>query len=285
MNFCDHGDPWITVGMPVYNAGSYLRDAVLSVIRQSLASWELILIDDASRDGSVASLGNIQDPRIRFIVGTANLGLAARLNQAIGLARGNYFARMDQDDICHPERLEKQVSFLIQNPQVDLVGCACLTIDKNNQVTGRLCPPLGHSQICQTPWKGFPLAHPSWMGKTSWFRQNPYRVPAPFLCEDQELLLRLHRSSQFANLPDTYLAYRLRDRTNLGQLTKTRIAWWKVQTKFFIKKAEIKNLILGLLSLFGRTLFDFLEILGITGRQKLPCGIHQKFQKPQSLQW
>lgn len=198
---------------------------------------------------------------------------------------GELFARMDQDDICHPERLEKQVSFLIQNPQVDLVGCACLTIDKKNQVTGQLSPPTGHSQICQTPWKGFPLAHPSWMGKTSWFRKNPYRVPAPFLCEDQELLLRLHRSSQFANLPDTYLAYRLRDRTNLGQLTKTRIAWWKVQTKFFIKKGEIKNLILGLLSLFGATLFDFFKKMGISRAQKIPCGIYRKFQKSQKLPW
>lgn len=176
--------------MPVYNAGTYLHASVLSIIRQSFASWELILIDDASSDGSMATLKNLKDPRIRIVFGKKNRGLAVRLNQAVGLARGAYFARMDQDDICHPERLEKQISFLIKNPHVDLLGCACLTIDNRNQITGRLNCPTKHSQICQSPWKGFLLAHPSWMGKTKWFRQNPYQVPAPYLCEDQELLSR-----------------------------------------------------------------------------------------------
>ena len=271
--------------MPVYNAGTYLRAAVLSVIRQSFTSWELIIIDDASNDGSIASIGDINDQRIRIIVGKKNRGLAARLNQVVGLARGNYFARMDQDDICHPERLKKQLSYLIKNSQVDLVGCACLTIDRKNLITGKLCWPTKHSQICQKPWLGFPLAHPSWMGKTLWFRQNPYQVPAPYLCEDQELLLRLHRSSNFANLPNAYLAYRLRDRTNLGQLIKTRFAWWKVQTSFFIRKGEIGNLILGLLILSGKALFDFLMVKGIVGRHPPIWGSYQKIAKVRSLYW
>jgi len=233
----------------------------------------------------MANLKNLKDPRIRIIVGKKNRGLAVRLNQAVGLARGAYFARMDQDDICHPERLEKQISFLIKNPQIDLLGCACLTIDNRNQITGRLNCPKKHSQICQSPWKGFLLAHPSWMGKTKWFRQNPYQVPAPYLCEDQELLLRLHRSANFANLPEAYLAYRLREHARLGQLIKTRIAWWKVQTAVFIKRREIVNFILGFMNFLGKTFVDVLKSMTTVGKHPLFWGNHQKIENPCILQW
>ena len=121
-------DPLVTVGMPVYNAGRYLRAAVLSLINQSFTSWELILIDDASTDDSVNSIRDIRDTRIRIIAGVENRGLAMRLNEAIGLARSKYFARMDQDDICHPERFERQVAFLSSHPDIHLVGTKCIVV-------------------------------------------------------------------------------------------------------------------------------------------------------------
>jgi glycosyltransferase involved in cell wall biosynthesis len=89
--------PLATVAMPVFNAGRFLRPAVLSIIRQTLTDWELLIIDDGSTDGAVDSIADIDEPRIIIVRDGENKGLAARLNEAADRARGKYFARMDQD--------------------------------------------------------------------------------------------------------------------------------------------------------------------------------------------
>jgi len=88
--------PLITVAMPIFNAGSYLRLAVLSIVRQTFADWELLIIDDGSTDNALQDIADIRDHRIRILRDGENKGLAARLNEAIDLARGRYFARMDR---------------------------------------------------------------------------------------------------------------------------------------------------------------------------------------------
>jgi len=262
--------PVISIGMPVHNAGTYLEISIKSILNQSFTKWELIIADDKSNDNALRTLSKslLQDPRIKIIWCSRQGGIALRLNQIVRKAQGMYFARMDADDVSHPERLTKQLEFLKNNPKTNLLGCSCVLINEKNQITGRLNCPTKHSQICQSPWKGFLLVHPSWMGKTKWFRQNPYQVPAPYLCEDQELLLRLHRSANFANLPKAYLAYRIREHTRLGQLLKTRIAWWSVQKADFIKRGEIENLILGFMNFLGKTFLDFLRHMTIFGKRR-----------------
>ena len=99
--------PLITVAMPIYNAGEYLPDAVNSIIAQTYTNWELFIIDDGSTDNAINSVESINDARIKILNDGLNKGLAARLNQAIDLAKGQYFARMDQDDISMPERHQK----------------------------------------------------------------------------------------------------------------------------------------------------------------------------------
>src|SRR5450830_847145 len=91
--------PLVTVAMPVYNAGKYLRLAVLSIVKQTFTDWEMLVIDDGSTDNAFDSIADIKDDRIRILRDGTNKGLAARLNEAIDLARGQYFARMDQDDV------------------------------------------------------------------------------------------------------------------------------------------------------------------------------------------
>ena len=90
--------------MPVYNAGKYLRLAVLSIVRQTFTDWELLIVDDGSTDNALQGIADIDDARIRILRDGKNKGLAARLNECIDLARGKYFARMDQDDVSYPER-------------------------------------------------------------------------------------------------------------------------------------------------------------------------------------
>lgn len=115
--------PRVSVILPCYNGEVYLREAVQSILDQTLADFELIVVDDGSTDSSPAILRNMAggDARIR-VVTQPNGGIVAALNAAIEHARGQYIARMDADDVSFPERLAFQASYLDQHPDIVLVG-------------------------------------------------------------------------------------------------------------------------------------------------------------------
>lgn len=249
--------PVVSIGMPIFNAGRYLRCAVLSILEQSFSQWELIIIDDASSDGSLDSIQDLGDPRIKIIQGTENLGLAARLNEIIGMARGKYFARMDQDDISHPERLGRQLEFLESHPEVDVVGARCLLINGQSQPLGVLLFPTEHEQICRRPWRSILLPHPTWMGKVEWFRRNRYRSPGPYFCEDQELLLRTHRAARFALLQDCCLAYRVRGPIARGKLFRTRATLAALQVGNFMRHGELLSALKSVVFFSAKCLHDW----------------------------
>jgi glycosyltransferase involved in cell wall biosynthesis len=225
--------PLISVAMPVYNAGEYLADAVNSIIAQTYTNWELFIIDDGSTDNAIDSIKLIKDVRIKILKDGLNKGLAARLNQAIGLAKGQYFARMDHDDISMPERFKMQIDALEANPNLDLIASRALTINSKSKVIGQLPFALTHQQICAKPWRGFYMPHPALMGRLDWFKKYKYASPAPYFCEDQELLLRTYKQSQFACLEQVLLQYRMRDTLNLIKSIKTRWAVLKCQLTAF----------------------------------------------------
>ncbi|MGZ5500902.1 MAG: glycosyltransferase family 2 protein, partial [Nitrososphaeraceae archaeon] len=153
--------PLVSVLMPVYNAGSYFKPALVSIINQTYTNWELIIADDGCTDGCLEILTAINDPRIIVIRDSMNLGISKRLNQMIGMARGQYFARMDSDDIAHTDRLREQLCMLLENPQLDLIASRANIIN-NNVVVGELPFKLTHNEICAKPWFGFYMAHPTW---------------------------------------------------------------------------------------------------------------------------
>jgi glycosyltransferase involved in cell wall biosynthesis len=231
-------DPQLTVLLPVYNAGGYLRRAVLSILKQTFIDWELLVIDDASTDGAVEGIADIADPRILIKRNSRNLGLAATLNVGIDLARGRYLARMDQDDIAYPERFTHQFEVLDRNPEIDLVGVRCIAIDENDEPVGVLPFALTHRELCANPWRGFYLPHPTWLGRIEWFRKHRYASPAPYLCEDQELLLRTYTESCFAMLPEVLFAYRIRSSPAWRKSYKTRTSVLKMQIKHFSGKGQ-----------------------------------------------
>lgn len=251
--------PLITVAMPVYNAGRYLRLAVLSIIRQTYPHWELLLIDDGSTDNALEFIADLQDERIHIIRDGLNKGLAARLNECIDLAQGQYIARMDQDDVSFPQRFERQIQALQQNPELDLVAVRVITISNNDEFSGWLPYESSQSMISAKPWRSFYMAHPCWMGKTTWFRKYRYAVPGPYFCEDQELLLRSHESSRFDVIPEPLLAYRIRNEINRRKLFKTRITVVQVQLNYFISKKQISYAILSVLVFIVRVLLDILH--------------------------
>lgn len=236
-------NPTISVLLPVRNGEPYLRASLQSVLAQTWGDFEVLVLDDGSTDGSVSAAQALRDPRIRVVADGLALGLAPRLNQGVRLARGEFVARMDADDICLPARLEKQLSFLRAHPEVDLVGCRAAVFRSCGEVLGLLPFAAGHEEICARPWHTIPLPHPTWMGRTRWFRDHPYRAPEVVRAEDQELLLRACADSRYACLPDVLLGYRL----GAADLRKTLVARRSLlaaQWHLFIRRGQWGNAVL-----------------------------------------
>lgn len=230
--------PLISIGMPVYNAGVYLKQAIDSIKNQTYLNWEFIIIDDGSTDDAINQLrnqGELDDKRICVYSDGKNKGLAARLNECVDLAKGDYFARMDQDDISLPTRLTKQISFLLNNPSIDLASCKAMKINMAGDEVGLLPFKETHAEIVSKPWRSFYMPHPTWIGKLEWFKTFKYKTnPAPYFFEDQELLLRSYAQSKFASIDEVLFQYRTRDEIKLAKTLKTYFAIFSYQLQFFI---------------------------------------------------
>src|SRR5579872_5478743 len=191
--------PLVSVIMSVRDGAATVGAAVRSVLMQTMPDWELIVIDDGSSDQSGAIIDGYADQRIRLFREPQSAGLAARLNQAVSLSRGEIIARMDADDICFPERLSRQVDRLREDTKLDLLGCGAVVFRSGGELVGEMPIGLVHQDIVARPFVGFPFAHPTWCGHASWFRNNPYN--SKLRCaEDQDLLLREFRHSRLASL-------------------------------------------------------------------------------------
>jgi glycosyltransferase involved in cell wall biosynthesis len=214
-------DPTITIAMPFYNSAATLELSIRSLLNQSYADFELLLCNDGSDDQGLAIAHSFDDPRLVCWSDGRRLRLAARLNECIDRARGRYLARMDADDIAYPDRLARQLTFLGANTDVDLCAAGAMVFGKHGRPLWRFGPALDHDAITRSPFRGFPLWHPLWMGHIEWFRRWRYEETA-WLAQDQELLLRSYRLSRFANLPEVLLGYR-RERVTFRKLFRYKL--------------------------------------------------------------
>ena len=205
------------------NSAVTVGAAVRSVQLQTLQDWEFIIIDDGSSDQSSSIVDGFNDGRIRLFREASSSGLATRLNQAVSLCRGEFIARMDSDDICFPERLARQVTRLQQDLDLDLLGCEAVVFTGDAKLVGELPIGLTHQEITAQPFQGFPFPHPTWCGRTAWFRDNPYDSELMY-AEDQDLLLRTFRHSKFGALETVLLGYR-QNRLALKKLVAGRRAF------------------------------------------------------------
>jgi glycosyltransferase involved in cell wall biosynthesis len=208
--------------MSAYNASETIGLAIRSILAQTYQDWELIVVDDGSMDRTAEIILGMMDPRIRLIrEPRGNRGLASRLNQCVRLARGQYVARMDADDVAYPRRLERQVRFLEEHRDIDLLGTGAVIFKGDGEIIGCYPTAGSHEAICRRPWWGFPLAHPTWMGKRAWFSSHPYSEEDA-RCEDQALLLRSFSYSRFAALEEVLLGYRVTE-IAAGKLGRGRL--------------------------------------------------------------
>jgi len=227
------GQPLVSIALPVYNGAKTLAVAIKSILEQEYRNWELILLDDASSDHSLAIMESFDDSRIRVVAGEKNMGLSARLNMAADMALGDYFARMDQDDISFRDRLSKQVAYLEEHQSVDLLGSSVLVFSGEGEVQGVLPIKTEHTEICTHPWNGFHFPHPTWMGKTNWFSEHRYDSSADGV-EDQQLLFRTYSKSHFACLEEPLLAYR--EVRSLKKMFRARVIFLRTFFKIAFKK-------------------------------------------------
>ncbi|WP_172963450.1 glycosyltransferase family 2 protein [Thalassospira marina] len=253
----------MTIVLPVFNGGSFLENAVQSIVDQTFVDWELLVIDDGSTDGAVEALPQLADARIRVLNDGKNKGLSVRLNEGVQQAHGRYFARMDHDDICHPDRFAEQVAYLEAHEELDLLAAYCVTINEQNEIIG--CLPLSgssHKEICAKPWLGFYMPHPTWCGKLEWFKKNNYKQnPSPYCCEDQELLLRAYVDSCFHILPEYLLAYRIRSRTPMKRLWSNRWAWCREQVFLLRKRKSYVYVVFAVLATIARICGDVFRLI------------------------
>lgn len=201
--------PIVSVLLPVYNGAAYLREAVQCMLDQTFRDLEIIAIDDGSRDGSEAILRSFDDPRVR-VVRQENRGLAATLNRAIELARGELLARQDQDDLSAPERIERQVAFLQANPDCVMVGTWSRIIEVERE-TRRAHRHPSEDHILR--WELLfdnPFVHSSVVFRKAavvaagLYSTDKERQPP----EDYELWSRLSRRGKVANLSQFLHVYR-----------------------------------------------------------------------------
>lgn len=211
----------ISIGMPVYNAEEYLALAITSVLVQSYKFWELIIIDDGSTDNSVKIARKFQemDSRIRVISDGNNMKLAYRLNQVINEAKYDYIARMDADDLIHPNRLKIQIDFLRNNLNFDLVSSGVVSIDNKNKVYGYRNVDeikIGFNKLSRS----YPeIVHASILAKKSWYVRNNYDTT---YSRGQDYELWCRTSSQddlkLAVLPDLLYYYREEGNLDVNRL-------------------------------------------------------------------
>lgn len=198
-------DRRITILMPVYNAATFLREAIDSILNQSFPFFEFLIIDDGSTDDSADIINSYDDDRIIFYQNERNLGISATLNKGIELASCELIARMDADDISYPDRLAKQYQFMSANPECAMVSSWAKVVTEDRR--------LVRLEKYRSPYYYFNLTFECWIyHPTVMFRKaavtsiGMYSMP---YSEDYDLFWKLSTQFHIANIPEALVEYRL----------------------------------------------------------------------------
>lgn len=197
--------PKVTVLMPVYNCESYIKESLESVLNQTFRNFEILIIDDSSTDGTVSIIKSFKDNRIKLIEKAVNTGYTRSLNIGLKIAKGEYIARMDGDDISLLNRFEEQVNFLEENLDVVLCGTQF-------EIIGgcKIDVPEKNEEIKLALLESNCIAHPSVMFRKSAIQKHSLWYDSKMEpAEDYDLWVRLIRIGKFHNLQKVLLRYRV----------------------------------------------------------------------------
>ena len=203
--------PKASVVLPIFNGEKYLHEAIDSVLKQSFDDFELLLIDDGSADNTLEIINHYKSSDSRCRVFTrGNKGLVCSLNEGIEQARGEIILRMDADDICLPDRFEKQIDYLDEHPECVALGAASILVDPDGLELCALSVFSEHDQIDSAHFNGLggALAHP-----TAAIRRRALLAVGGYdekykHAEDVDLFLRLAEYGKIANISEPLLLYR-----------------------------------------------------------------------------
>ncbi|HEV7370440.1 glycosyltransferase family 2 protein [Arenibaculum sp.] len=213
--------PLVSILMPARDAAPWITGAIDSLLTQTLADWELVLVDDGSTDGTADIASRFADERLTLLRNAVARGPARALDQALAVARGRFLARLDADDIALPERLARQVAFLERQPETGVCG-SDMTVFSDGDASAvhwryPTCPDDLHCALLATN----PLSHPTVMIVRDRVPAQELRYDQAFTCtEDFDLWARLAGATRFANIPEPLVRHR-RHATNVS---RTRFA-------------------------------------------------------------
>ncbi len=209
-------DKLVSIIMPTYNGSKWLKNAILSIQNQSYQHWELIVVDDGSKDNTAQIIGDLMknEPRIRYFKNEHNLGIQKTLNRGIKESKGDYIARLDDDDSWpDTDKLQKQLNFLSGNLDYVLVGTGVVMVNEEGKELFRYLLPEKDDVVRRKLLSKNCFAHSSVM-----FRKSAVEKFGGYgegedvkHFEDYDLWMKLGTVGKFANLPIYGLAYRMRE--------------------------------------------------------------------------
>ena len=216
------GLPLISVVMPVFNSEQYLNKSIKSVLEQTYDNFEFLIINDGSTDNSNSIIKKYQsqDKRIT-ILAQENKGITKSLNNGIKHSKGRFIARMDADDICHPDRFKMQLKWFQNNKDIDVLGSQVEFIEKNGNIikpSNQL--PLDDLSIKWELIFGTPLIHPSLMIRKSVFEEFGLYNESYLFAQDLAFWRKIATNSKFGNLPHRLMQIRQQNPPSMDKLKK-----------------------------------------------------------------
>lgn len=200
--------PRVSVIISTFNGEKYLPEAVNSILNQTFDDFELIIVNDGSADSTSKILGDLKDERVVLIENIVNAGIAASQNKAIAIARGEYVALQDHDDISLPERLQLQVDFLDRHPRIALVSSSVCRIDEASKTIEFLERSAGDMEVKWDFLFGCPIFHTTVMMRRAVLDDVPaYSEDYAFTC-DYDLLSRVVAAKQVAQMATPLVKWR-----------------------------------------------------------------------------
>lgn len=234
--------PRVSVVMPVYRPRpEYLAQAIDSVLAQTLADWELVIVEDPSDRPGGAVVEARRDPRIRYFLNAARTSLPRQHNRAVAEARAGLIARFDADDVCEPERLAEQVRFLDEHPEVDVIASQLTIIGEDGRAMGRRSYPCRHDEIVRAMRRYNPLA-----GSNVMFRRRVvdavggWRETSERPAQDYEWYSRVAaRGCRFAAHPAALVRYRLHgEQIKQRKLRGTLLTTLEVKRRYWLSSMD-----------------------------------------------
>jgi len=201
-------NPEVTVLMSVYNGEKYLREAIDSILNQTFTDFEFLIVNDGSTDRTVEILRSYDDPRIKIVDNEKNIGLTKSLNIGLMIARGEYIARMDADDVSAPERLEKEVEFLETHRDYAVVGSFAKILNEDSEVISFMDRPIEDAQIREFFRRDNGIAHGSAMIRMRCLLDVDFYDESIARAQDYDLWLRLSEKYKLANIPEYLYMWR-----------------------------------------------------------------------------